>query len=164
MGRISFHLHLTVFIMVVSFCVTIASCSYRYLDSNHPAYFNPIKPCLLLDKRGLQFHAFVAIVHSLDIEKWLLLTIDRAHYRVVARVGGCRFPTLMNIVVDSRGLISISRSSPSRISRVHAIRMRRAVAALEKTFLRYRCQSIKSLLEKVEKFWIRPRLLDNSHP
>ena len=112
-----------------------------------------------MKKGDLQFHAFVAIVHSLDVEKWLLISIDSARFRVVARVGGCRFPTILNIAVDSEGIITISRSSPYRISRVHAIWMRQGMAQLEKTFLRYRCKSTKSLLEQVEKYWIKPRLL-----
>ncbi len=159
MGRIPFYLHLIVPVLAVFLVLTLTSCLYRYLGPNHPITFNFQKPCLPLKKGDLQFHAFVAIVHSLDVEKWLLISIDRARFGVVARVGGCRFPTIMNIVVDSEGIITISRSSPYRISRVHAIWIRRGMAQLEKTFLRYRCKSIKSLLEQVEKYWIKPRLL-----
>ena len=159
MGRLPLCLRLILPGLVVFLVLTLASCSYRYLDSSHQVYFNRQKPCLPLDKGDLQFHAFVAIVHSLDIEKWLLMSIDRTQYKVVARVGGCRFPTIVNIAVDSGGVVTITRSRQYRISRVRAIRMRRVMAHLKKTFLRYRCQSIKTLLEQVEKYWIRPRLL-----
>jgi hypothetical protein len=162
-GRIPFYLYLIVSLLVVSLFLTFTSCSYRYLDKNHPIYFNSLKPCPALDQGDLQFHAFVAIVHSLDVEKWLLMRIDRAQYKVVARVGGCRFPTIMHIAVNTQGIITISRSSPYRISRIHAMRMRRCMDQLEKTFLRYQCRSTKSLLEKVEKYWIRPRLLGSAN-
>ena len=159
MGRTPFYLHLIVPILVVFLTLTLTACLYKYLGPNHQITLNSRQPCLPLDKSELQFHAFVAIVHSMDVEKWLLIRIDRPRFRVVARVGGCRFPTIMNIAVDAEGIISISRSSPHRISRVHAIRMRRGMVQLEKTFLRYRCKSTKTLLEQVEKYWIKPQLL-----
>jgi hypothetical protein len=126
-------------------------------------FFNALKPCPTLDQGDPQFHAFVAIVHSMDIEKWLLMRIDRAQYKAVAKVGGCKFPTIMNISVNRKGIITISRSSSYRISRIHAIWMRRSMGQLEKTFIRYQCQSTESILEKIEKYWIRPQLLDGAN-
>ena len=144
-----------------SFVSTLSSCTNRYLSPSYPITFNSKHSCLALEKRDLQFQSFVAIVHSLDVQKWLFIAIDRAGYKVVAQVGGCMYPTRMNITVDPEGLITFSRSHPGKISRVHANWLHRWMTQLERTFHLYRCQSIGSLLEQVERYWVKPRLTRN---
>jgi hypothetical protein len=140
----------------------LSSCTYRYFGPNDPIFFHEGQTCAPAAKGDVQFHTFVAIVHSMDVRKWLFIDINRSDYRVAARVGGCMYPTGMTIVVSPTGKVTLFRSNPVEISRAHARRLSRWIDQLEKTFYHYRCQTTASLLSQVDKYWIKPRLLP--HP
>lgn len=144
----------TQLITLIILCFPFASCS-TYLSAKQPLLLNRM-PCSTVEKSDRQFHAFAAIVQSLQDRRWGIMNIGE--YTVAAQYCRGRHCTELNVSVDSNGAISISRNYQGNISLKYAKLLRKWMAYLEKSYNRYRCETAVSLEEKVKKFGIsRPR-------
>ena len=140
----------------VILALLIPSCTsgYKYLAPNQRAYWNS-QPCLSLGKKDLQYHAFMAILYSVHVNKWAFSRIDSADFSIEAKIGKANYAPEMIITVDKGGLVMISRKSFAELSKDEMRLTKRWMADLEKTFNRHRCESIESLEKQIKRFGIK---------
>ncbi len=138
----------------IFFLLALPSCIYKYLGPEEPMIINR-QSCIPMNEDVLQFHAFVAIVRAIDARKWVFSIINQKEYKVVAWVGGRRYPTEICVRVDPNGLLTITRTDANNLWRDHYRWVRRWMANLERSFNKYRCETLESLLPKVKKFGIK---------
>jgi hypothetical protein len=136
--------------VILALLALSCSPSYTYLARNQQAYWNS-KPCLSLEKKQLQYHAFMAILCSAYVNQWVFSRIDSAEFNIEARIGKENDAPEMIISVGADGLVLISRKSFAEISKEEMRFIKRRMADLENTFNRHRCESIESLEKQIKK-------------
>ena len=144
----------------ITFCMLLVlltfSCTsgYKYLEPNEPARWNS-PPCLRLEKKDLQYQAFMAILYSVHVQKWVFSRIDSGDFSIEARIGKEKFAPEMIITVDKDGLVLISRKSFLKLSRNELRLTKRRMGDLDRIFNKHRCESIESLEKQVKRFGIK---------
>ena len=104
------------FWVILAFLTPSCTSGYKYLAPNQQDYWNS-QPCLSLEKKDLQYHAFMAILCSVHVNKWVFSRIDSADLSIEARIGKASFAPEMIITVDKDGLVMISRKSFAELSK-----------------------------------------------
>ena len=139
------------FWVILALLTVSCTSRYTYLAPDQKAYWNT-QPCLSLQKKDLQYHAFMAVLYSTYVQKWAFNRIDSAEFSIEARIGKEEFAPEMIIAVAEDGVVMISRKSFSKLSKNELRLIKRRMADLEKTFDRHRCESIETLEKQIKRF------------
>jgi hypothetical protein len=139
------------FWVILALLAVSCTSRYTYLAPDQKAYWNT-KPCLSLQKKDLQYHAFIAVLYSAYVHKWAFTRIDSAEFMIEAGIGKGKFAPEMIIAVAEDGVVMISRKAFSELSKEEMRLIKRQMADFEKTFDRHRCESIETLEKQIKRF------------